>query len=108
MSTFAVFAASFAFWNHEGANRIWLVGVALPPICLSLAAAFQYAHGNHSGAGAAAAVVYWVVIALTLMSALEGLLLGAMLQTTAWFISRPGRATRQPRSADATIDTSMP
>jgi ABC-type Na+ efflux pump permease subunit len=96
--TVAIFGASFLFWNHDDSVRIWLAWIAVPPVCLSAAATVQYARGEHSGAGAAAAAVYWVLIVLTVMRALEGLFLGAVLQTAAWFISRPGRdATAVPR-----------
>jgi hypothetical protein len=74
---------------------VWLLWIAVPPIALSGAAAFQYRRREGTGAGAAAAATYWVSIYLFTFSAGPAYLPGAVLQTVAWFGTRP----RRPRDA---------
>jgi cytochrome bd-type quinol oxidase subunit 2 len=93
--TIALFAWSFVIHSHgsdaSAPIRTWLLMIGLPAIIVSAAAALQYAKTLHTGAGAAAAVLYWVLFAVFLLSAAEAFLPGALLQTAAWFVSRPSR-----------------
>jgi hypothetical protein len=68
---------------------LWIVAIGLPPIVLSLIAAVQYRRSSSTGAGAAAAAVYWVLLIIYNVRAADLYLLGALLQTAAWFIGRP-------------------
>jgi hypothetical protein len=72
----------------------WILSIGAPPIALSLLAAAQYQRGHHTGAGAAAAAVYWVLLITYNIRAAALYLIGALLQTTAWFLSRPRRSAR--------------
>lgn len=67
----------------------WILSIGWAPIALSIAAAIQYRWRIHSGAGAAAAAVYWVLVVLIFFQAGIAFLIGAVLQTCAWYISRP-------------------
>ena len=70
--------------------RLWLE-MSIPTVALSVAAAIQYRWKEHSGAGAAAAALYWVFVLLGQLSYGTGFVIQAVLQTWAWYISRPGR-----------------
>jgi hypothetical protein len=70
---------------------LWVLTIGVPPIVLSLIAGAQYRRGNSTGAGAAAAAVYWILLIIYNIRAADLYLLGALLQTAAWFLSRPGR-----------------
>jgi hypothetical protein len=97
--TAAVFVWSIAIHSNgsDGPVRVWLIMIALPPVVLSVLAAAQYARTSHTGAGAAATAVYWVLTVLFFVSAGGAFLLGAILQTAAWFICRPRRAANVPQ-----------
>jgi hypothetical protein len=75
----------------------WLLWIGVPPIALSLIAAAQYGRGHFTGAGAAAAAVYWILFIVYSVRAAPLYLIGALLQTTAWFLSRPRRPARNLR-----------
>ncbi|HEY3723657.1 MAG TPA: hypothetical protein VGN59_09905 [Acidimicrobiia bacterium] len=68
----------------------WLI-VSIPSIGFSLAAAYQYRNGEYTGAGAAAAAVSWIYVLLGEFEWGSGFFIQAVLQTCAWYISRPGR-----------------
>ena len=72
----------------------WTLSIGVPPIALSLLAAGQYRRGRNTGAGAAAAAVYWVLLIVYNFRAADLFLIGALLQTTAWFHSRPRRSAQ--------------
>jgi hypothetical protein len=74
-----------------GPHLVWLLWIGLPTVAVSAAAAIQYRWKTHSGAGAAGAVVYWVFIVVFSTQEAGAFLIGAILQTCAWYISRPGR-----------------
>jgi hypothetical protein len=92
-STLGLFAWSFVIHlrgsNDSAPVRAWLVIISLPAIAVSASAAAQYRWGRHSGAGAAAAVVLWVLVLLFNLRAGVAYFPAAVLQTVAWFISRP-------------------
>jgi hypothetical protein len=75
----------------------WILSIGLPPIVLSLVAALQYQRGQSWSAGAAAAAVYWVLLVVLNVEGAGLYVLGALLQTAAWFLSRP-------RRSDQTVD----
>lgn len=90
--TGAVMVWSISRNSDPGAGWLrWLISIGLPPIIVSLLAAAQYRWGRSNGAGAAAAVLYWVLSAMFLMGALALYLFGGILQTVAWYVSRPTR-----------------
>ena len=68
---------------------VWIATIGIPPIVLSIAAAVQYRWGESTGAGAAAAALYWVFLVVFNVRAIDLFFFGALLQTAAWFISRP-------------------
>ena len=68
---------------------VWLLTITVVPIVMSIAAAIQYRRSAHTGAGAAAAAVYWALFVVLFFHAAELFFFGALLQTAAWFISRP-------------------
>lgn len=79
----------------------WLVTIGLPPVALSVAAAVQYRRTSHTGAGAAAAALYWAFVFAIYVRGGLVFVPGALLQTTAWFVSRP----RSSRSQDPPAHT---
>lgn len=89
--TASLFLTSAVKYNTQAPNRAWLLMIALPPIVLSVAAWVQYLRTTHTGAGAAAAAVYWVMFVVFFFHAGEAFVLGALLQTVAWYLSRPTR-----------------
>lgn len=93
--TFALFAWAFLarFADASRSWEVWLVTIAVPPVAVSLVAAAQYRWTPYSGAGAAATVVYWLMVFLLMWRAGTAYVPGAVLQTVAWFVSRP-RANR--------------
>jgi len=68
---------------------VWILTIGVPPIVVSLFAGAQYRWTNGTGAGAAAAAVYWVLLIIYSVRAADLYLFGALLQTSAWFIGRP-------------------
>jgi hypothetical protein len=98
--TAALFAWSLVIHSYgsdaSAPTRTWLLVIGLPAIIASAAAAIQYRKTLHTGAGAAAAAVYWVLFAVFLVSAVDAFLPGALLQTAAWFVSRPSRRSGRP------------
>ncbi|MGZ4691667.1 MAG: hypothetical protein ACXV9P_04560 [Acidimicrobiia bacterium] len=64
----------------------------MAPVVVSLAAAYQYRWKTYTGAGAAAAVVFWIWVVTGRLTYGTGFVIGAVLQTCAWYISRPGRS----------------
>jgi hypothetical protein len=76
---------------------VWIATIGVPPIGFSLVAAAQYRFRHSTGAGAAAAAVYWVFLIGYNVRAAGLFLIGTVLQTAAWMVSRP----RSPRR-DAT------
>ena len=88
-----------AYGDRQYAVEVWLVTIGLPPTLVSLAAAAQYRWRDHSGAGAAAAVLYWVFAVVLLTRAGGPFIMAGLLQTYAWFVSRPGREDRQDQRA---------
>ena len=79
--------------DHTQGWLTWILTIGLPPIALSLVAAAQYRRGQ--GAGAAAPAVYWILLVIYNVRAGELYFFGALLQTGAWFLSRP-RRSEQP------------
>ncbi len=75
---------------------IWTMTIGLPPIVLSTLAAAQYRSGQSTGAGAAAAAVYWTLLIIYNSRSATLYFLGAPLQTAAWFLSRPRRTASRP------------
>jgi fatty acid desaturase len=69
--------------------RYWIAVITLPPLIISLAAAWQYRFGKHSGAGAAAAVITWAFCAVYLFTAGTLFFFSALLLTVAWWRGRP-------------------
>ena len=96
--TAAFFVWSLAIHSNgsDGSVRVWLMLIGIPPIALSVLAAVQYLRTSHTGAGAASTAVYWVLTIVFFVSAGSAFLLGAILQTAAWFVSRPKRAAKIP------------
>jgi hypothetical protein len=85
--------------SNSGYWFLWIATVGIPPIVLSVAAAAQYRWRDSTGAGAAAAAVYWVVVFNVWVVVFNARLIdlfffGALFQTAAWFISRPRRTAR--------------
>jgi hypothetical protein len=80
--------------DHTQGWLIWVLTIGIPPIALSLVAAAQYRRGQSAGAGAAAASVYWVLLVIYNVRAGQLYFFGALLQTAAWFLSRPRRPVR--------------
>jgi hypothetical protein len=78
----------------------WIVTISLPVIVLSTGAALQYWRGRSAGAGAAAAAAYWVMLVVFNLEAATLYLFGGLLQTAAWWISRPRKHQGQA-TADA-------
>jgi hypothetical protein len=89
--TFALFAWAFLARDADASRswKVWLLTIAVPPIALSLVAAAQYRWTPYSGAGAAATAVYWLMVVLLMLRAGPAYVPGAVLQTVAWFVSRP-------------------
>jgi chromate transport protein ChrA len=91
----------WAILRHGDGSKAWMawiITITLPVIVLSIAASFQYGRGHGSGAGAAAAAVYWTLLIVLFIPAAPLYLFGALLQTTAWFISRPRWTAPQVQS----------
>jgi chromate transport protein ChrA len=84
--------------DESKAWMAWIISIAMPVIVLSIAASFQYGRGHGSGAGAAAAAVYWVLLIVLFVAAAPLYFFGALLQSTAWFISRPRPTASQVQS----------
>jgi hypothetical protein len=78
--------------DHTSSWLLWILMIGAPPIVLSLIAAAQYRRAHGTGAGAAAAAVYWVLLLVYNVRAADLYMLGALLQTGAWFLSRPRRS----------------
>jgi hypothetical protein len=79
--------------DSSSAITEWLLTIGLPPVVSSVVAAVQYRRTPHTGAGAAAAVLYWVFLVVFYLEGGLVFVPGALLQTAAWFVSRP----RSPR-----------
>jgi len=75
--------------NDSASIRAWLVIISLPAVAVSATAAGQYRWGRHTGAGAAAAVLLWVIVLVFNVAAGVEYFPAAVLQTIAWLISRP-------------------
>ncbi|MGO9877522.1 MAG: hypothetical protein ACLPVY_27430 [Acidimicrobiia bacterium] len=80
------------------AEPYWLVMITVPPVALSVAATVQYRLTTHSGAGAAAAAVYWAFLLVWNFQAGVLFFFGALLQTGAWFLTRPQAKARHDTS----------
>jgi hypothetical protein len=78
--------------DHSTSWLRWVVMIGVPPIVLSVIAAVQYRRGHSTGAGAAAAAVYCVLLLIYNVRAADLYIIGALLQTGAWFVSRPRRS----------------
>jgi hypothetical protein len=92
----ATLALFFGARNH--AETYWIVIISVPPIALSLAAAVQYRRTAHTGAGAAAAAVYWAFLLVWFFQAVDLFVIGALLQTAAWLLTRPDAKPREDTS----------
>lgn len=91
-STTLVVFASFAV-TTSSSIRAWLVFIAVPAVAMSVAAGVQYLRTAYTGAGAAAVAVYWTLVLLNFRAG-PAYVPGAVLQTIAWFVSRPRRDGR--------------
>jgi hypothetical protein len=80
--------------DSTSAWLFWILSIGVPPIVLSLVAAAQYRRGHSTGAGAAAAAVYLVFLLVYNLRAADLFFIGALLQSAAWFRSRPRRPAR--------------
>jgi hypothetical protein len=89
--TTALFGVSLVLYQATTPFKVWILVIGLPPIILSVAAALQYSRTPYTGAGAAATAVYWVLVITLFVSAGVAYMPGAVLQTVAWYLSRPGR-----------------
>ena len=81
----------------------FLIWISFPPIVFSVAAAVQYRQTSQRGAGASAAVVYWLFIVVFYIQGGQVFVPGALLQTAAWWVSRKSRV-----NADVTSDSRIP
>lgn len=73
--------------------QVFWFRLAAATVGISVAAAIQYRWFRYSGAGAAAAFVYWMFVFFGEFDYGTAVFIGAVLQTFAWAISRPGRPT---------------
>jgi hypothetical protein len=79
---------------HSAIWLRWVLTIGVPPIVLSVIAAVQYRRGQSTGASAAAAALYWILLVMYNVRAADLYVIGALLQTSAWFLSRPQRSAQ--------------
>ena len=84
-----VWSIAAADASRSASWYLWIALIGIPPIVFSVAATVQYRWGRSTGAGAVAAALYWVFLITYNVRAVGLYLLGALLQTVAWFTSRP-------------------
>ena len=90
--------------DHTSAWLRWVLTIGVPPIVVSLVAGVQYRRGRSTGAGAASAAVYWILLVMYNVRAADLYMFGALLQTGAWFVSRPRQSEQASDHPAAVAD----